>query len=443
MLSVFLVADVCSFQRRCNTLKQIIMRLKIALFFSLGVFATPVASVAQTHTASSLFNAMEKLVYQIRVIDNASDDKTTIGSGFRAGQSGLVATNYHVISLAALEPEKYRITLVASDGAETKAEIVNADVLHDLAILRPARSLDTFIPIATEEPTKGARIFSIGNPLDLGMSIVEGNFNGLVKTSRFRRFLFSGSLNPGMSGGPAFNHRGELIGINVATGGEQISFLVPAARLARLLNSAQDLTEENLLTRIERDLFAEQETFYQGLLDDEWQVAEFGGLMLPQELNSSMKCWGHNVDDEDAEYQAFHQHCQSEEYIYIKDSFYTGNFSYDYEWLTTDRLNPLQFYTAVQNRFTHQSAGNAYQQEDVTEFSCETGFVDIANSNWKVSTCLRRYKEFQSIYDATLLLVSLSKKRSAAVIKMGVTGSSKDHATDIFEKLIRSISWAN
>ena len=419
------------------------MYLKRAIFILLvckSLFLS-VAAQEEVYSASSLFKAMETMVYQVKVIDIASDDKATIGSGFNAGSSGLVATNYHVISSALLEPDKYRISLVTNDEDEIDAKIVNVNVLHDLAILSPAQTRDSAISFAVKEPIRGERIFSIGNPQDLGMSVVEGNFNGLVKTSRFRRLLFSGSLNPGMSGGPAFNQAGELIGINVATGGEQLSFLVPAVKLQELISeSVSDLNQE-FIKKIENDLFEEQNQFYGELSANEWKIQDFGKLNLPHDLNAAMKCWGHNVDDEDIEYEAFHQHCRSEEYIYLDSGFYTGNFTYDYEWIESESLNAMQFYSVVESRFTHGDAGNAYYEEDTTSFSCESDFVEINDITWKVSSCFRRYLEFSSLYDATLLMVSLNDNNSAAVLKMGATGVSKTNALKLFEKLMGATQW--
>ena len=55
----------------------------------------------------------------------------------------------------------------------------------------------------------------MGNPHDLGMTIIEGTYNGLIQTSRFQKILFSGSLNSGMSGGPAMDDKGRVIGVGV------------------------------------------------------------------------------------------------------------------------------------------------------------------------------------------------------------------------------------
>ena len=65
--------------------------------------------------------------------------------------------------------------------------------------------------------------------------MVPGPTNGLVEHSYEDRLLFSGSLNPGMSGGPSLNSQGDVIGVNVATAGSQLSFLVPVKKVKRML----------------------------------------------------------------------------------------------------------------------------------------------------------------------------------------------------------------
>ena len=77
---------------------------------------------------------------------------------------------------------------------------------------------------------QGERIYSLGNPLDVGFAVIEGTYNGLVERSFYPTIFFAGSLNPGVSGGPTLDGQGAVIGVNVAArrDGEQVSFLVPA-----------------------------------------------------------------------------------------------------------------------------------------------------------------------------------------------------------------------
>jgi serine protease Do len=88
---------------------------------------------------------------------------------------------------------------------------------------------------ADEPMPRGARIFSLGNPLDVGFAVAEGNYNGPVERSFLRHAVLRRLAQPGMSGGPALDDQGRLIGVNVAArrDGEQVSFLVPAEHVRR------------------------------------------------------------------------------------------------------------------------------------------------------------------------------------------------------------------
>ena len=65
-------------------------------------------------------------------------------------------------------------------------------------------------------PAQGARTYSVGHALDVGLTITEGVANGLVEDSFTPRIHYSGALNAGMSGGPALDARGSVVGVNVS-----------------------------------------------------------------------------------------------------------------------------------------------------------------------------------------------------------------------------------
>ncbi|MSR16020.1 MAG: hypothetical protein EXR86_16020 [Gammaproteobacteria bacterium] len=109
----------------------------------------------------------------------------------------------------------------------------------------------------------------------------------------------------------------------------------------------------------------------------------------------------------------------------------------------TAELNSLQFYTAVEKRFVHSVQRNADDKKHVTNHRCVTDFVKVAGTSWKTSICLRRYKDYPGLHDASLIMVSLKTNDRAAVIKMKATGISKQRARGLFEKLIRAIAWTS
>lgn len=393
-------------------------------------------------TATGLFLETQPLVYQIRVIDIASGDKFSIGSGFHVSDAGHIATNFHVVSSYVHEPEKYRLESVRHDGAVTPLKLLSTDVVHDLALLWTDDSPGQFLELADSRLAKGDRIYSMGNPRDHGMTIIEGTYNGLVENSRYRKILFSGSLNAGMSGGPALNRAGKVIGINVSKGGEQLSFLVPAAHLKALLAESvgappvQDHTD-----RITRALVADQAAFYSGLTNSTAAAKPLGDLTVPGKLAQSLRCWGHSVDKEEEKYSAAHQHCRSEDQIFVSGDLYVGDFNYNFEYIQTQELNRSQFYTFLQERFTHRYFSNTMDAEQATEFRCHDRFVEMHANTWKISTCMRAFKKFEGLFDASMAMVSLDYPDKAAVVTVGASGISADNAVAIFRHIAESVTW--
>ena len=87
-------------------------------------------------TAQNLFSHYQTALYQIRIIELGSGNKSSIGSGFQINDSGVLVTNYHVVSEFVYFPEKYRIEYLAADGSVGNLSLVNIDVVNDLALVQ-------------------------------------------------------------------------------------------------------------------------------------------------------------------------------------------------------------------------------------------------------------------------------------------------------------------
>lgn len=415
------------------------LKLYALLFFLFT--GLPLASYAQG-TASELFQKFKQQVFQVRVIDIASGDKSSIGSGFQISKEGHLATNFHVVSSYVHKPEKFRLEYVAHDGSTGDIELLDIDVIHDLAIIKIKPLQKKYFRFNLGAISKGERIFSMGNPHDISMLIIEGNYNGLIQESRYRKILFSGSLNPGMSGGPAIDNRGRLIGVNVAKGGEQISFLVPAARLDALYKRVRkNGAAKDFEKIIEADLVNDQQQFYTQLLDKQWASEELGDVLISGKLDKSLKCWGHTKDKKDIYYKGVHKHCRSQDKIFISKAMHTGQFSYDYEWITTDKLNRFQFYSQVEKRFSHSRISSVSRKEDATNYHCEENFIALSQHSWKVSTCMRAYKKYQGLYDVILMLTTVDQNDRTLLAKAAMSGVSKDNSVRFMKRFMEAIKW--
>ncbi|WP_207478422.1 DegQ family serine endoprotease [Arenibaculum pallidiluteum] len=168
-----------------------------------------------------------------------------MGSGFIIDPSGLVVTNNHVIEGA----EKVQIIL--QDERVLEAEIVGADGATDLALLR-VRS-ESPLPAVRWGDSRGLRVgdwlVAIGNPFGLGGTVTSGILSARardIQQGPYDEYLQTdAAINRGNSGGPLFNMRGEVIGINTAifspTGGSVgIGFAVPADLARPVIEQIQE-----------------------------------------------------------------------------------------------------------------------------------------------------------------------------------------------------------
>lgn len=153
------------------------------------------------------------------------------GTGFFVSQDGYILTNYHVIEGA----DTVSITL--SDRTELDAKVVGADESSDIAVLKVDGDSFPVVKVALEDTLKvGEPVLAIGSPFGFDYSASAGIVS--AKSRSFGReavvpFIQSDvALNPGNSGGPLFNQKGEVVGINSrifsGTGGYMgLSFSIP------------------------------------------------------------------------------------------------------------------------------------------------------------------------------------------------------------------------
>ena len=403
------------------------------------------AAQGQNDTARDLFADYKSAILQIRIIDLTSGSKSTIGSGFPVDDSGLIATNYHVIQLAASEPQQYRIEYLTESNKTGELSLVDVDVVNDLALVK-ATDLDRkFINLAPKEPEIGMPVYALGNPLDLGLTVVPGTYNGINRAGYHPRVHFTGSLNPGMSGGPTIDREGQVVGINVATAGNQVSFLVPVSRLQALVGGykIRGTAIANMQAYIGAQLLADQQEKFGRLLARDWQSISLGESKVLDELVPFVKCWGgSNSSDDKAQFLSADRSCRSEDNIYLTSTFATGILEYQFIWLEANKLNPWQFYSYYERLFGDFAPGNRAGEEDVTDFQCDNGFTQGASGRQsKTVFCLRAYKDYPELYDILFLQGSVDDSDRALISHFTLAGVSKDNGLAFASKFMEVSQW--
>ncbi len=149
---------------------------------------------------TDVFRRYSDHVVKIEVAEQSSGAKAELGSAFFVTSRGHLVTNYHVIAKLIHDPDRYRAELVDASGARDSVAVLAVDFVHDLAPLASPRRAPHF-SLGPTRLAQGRRLYALGHPRDLGLAIVEGTYNGRLQHTLYERIHFTGSLNPGMSGG--------------------------------------------------------------------------------------------------------------------------------------------------------------------------------------------------------------------------------------------------
>jgi S1-C subfamily serine protease len=158
-----------------------------------------------------------------------SDSEGSQGSGVVVDGRGYIVTNNHVISEAALSPDKFEISIIFNDGKQAKANLVGRDPETDLAVLK-VDNVDKLTVARLGDSDKlrvGNEVMAAGAPLGLRSTDTAGIVSALHRAvplsgddsdtkTVIDAVQTDAAINHGNSGGPLLNMASEVIGINTA-----------------------------------------------------------------------------------------------------------------------------------------------------------------------------------------------------------------------------------
>lgn len=441
-------------------------------------------------SARELFAKYKERLVQVRVLLNSANEQSALGSGFVVRDDGSKGawfiTNYHVVSSLAINPEKYRLELRPTNERTVKAKLIAVDVLHDLAVLRSEPDTATatadkaapWTPFALRDTalTQGEKVFSLGNPLELGFLISEGIYNGGAESKIYEQMLFSGALNSGMSGGPAVDEMGRVVGVNVSTmnGGSLLSFLVPIRYGRDLLERAwQAAPRKEWRTEIAKQLLEHQAfvigKLLSGITNKDSVVVTTPAVALTKEqtgkAGSSLtkeqtgkagfasqtlsgrtvptldgnltKCWAGGRDGEKLRYQRDTLTCSLRSSVYVRGNLQTGALWLSHTLLRNDKLATPQFLNLdARSRFA-SSAELTYggSGKEVSRSECQDDYVQGAAHVYRVSMCLQTLQKFEGVYNFDVRAMQMDDARerlSSNLILNGVSFENGQRVSRLF-----------
>ncbi|WP_312700325.1 trypsin-like peptidase domain-containing protein [Sedimentibacter sp.] len=225
----------------------------------------------------------------------------SMGSGFIVDSNGYIVTNSHVI-----EDGKYdQITVSLIDGTTEVGEVLWYDKSLDLAVVKINR---TNLPVVelgdSNELMVGEPVVAIGNPmtLDLERTVTQGIISGLNRSIVFENgtvieplLQTDASINEGNSGGPLFNAKGQVIGINTAKmkTAEGLGFSIPINTAKPIIDR---IIKEGKLSSVYVGISGVEVETYEAALGIEVQ-AEYGVVIAEVVKDSPAAISGLQVGD--------------------------------------------------------------------------------------------------------------------------------------------------
>lgn len=411
---------------------------KITLFICcLFIF---IGGINAKSITQAIFTKVKDSLYQIQLVNKITGKKTSFGSGFVVFNNNLLASNYHVIASYIDRPDEVDIEYLSVTGRTGKLTLLDIDVFNDLAILQADEDLGE--PLSVNSVTfKGEKIYSLGNPLDLGFAIIEGINNDKLQHDDANRILYSASLNPGMSGGPAVNLNGEVVGVNVATStrGKDISFLVHIDALSTLyqhLQTADYQIPNDFKDRIKTQLASIAEHYFKTLLNAEWTSFEIGDFRVVHKMGENFTCSDRSSNKKQFLFSESSVKCQNNRSIYISPTNQLGYIDYSYHLIKAKSpMLSTKFYNYYQH---HYSIGGqfGYNEEEHANINCFSEFIKVKSRPFKATICEQPLKSFTGFGNFSLVMAEIGQKNKGFIFKLSISGLRLSDSLTLSKKML-------
>jgi S1-C subfamily serine protease len=215
-------------------------------------------AAACTDTVPAIYGRVSPAVVSIAAMSTKPYDvqnrvDRVMGSGFMVDPAGLILTNSHVVY------GRQAIKVTLDDGTTLPGQLVGADPLFDIALVRVAASGGAPFAVArlgdSDRSVAGQDVLAIGNPFGLEQTLTRGIISavnrqlpGVPPSLNEPMIQTDAPINPGSSGGPLINRCGEVIGIttSILTDAQNIGFAIPINLVKSVMPS---LTEHGRVVR--------------------------------------------------------------------------------------------------------------------------------------------------------------------------------------------------
>ena len=298
---------------------------------------------------------------------------------------------------------------------------------------------------------KVERLYSMGNPLDLGFTISEGTYNGLVEHTYNERIHFTGALNPGMSGGPTVTADGAVVGVNVATRGAASSSasLCRHALPPRWCSACAIVRRRPTCAPMLRDSSPTSRTaLYKAFAEQDLRSDTIGPYRAPATAVPWFDCWASTNADAIPKPRASinSTSCSSDTGVFVAADLHTGAIQISHSYVRSVDLNQFQLATVLTQLSQPRLVGGGPFRKWYTPQRCHEDFVRVAaaakHPPLRVIWCAQGYREFDGLYDVVLIAVTQDHGSEALVSRFSLQAVGYDDAMAIGRRFLAAVQVA-
>jgi hypothetical protein len=276
----------------------------------------------------------------------------------------------------------------------------------------------------------------------VGFAVAEGVYNGLVERSFLPQIFFGGSLNPGMSGGPAVDDAGRVIGVNVAArrDGEQVSFLVPSERAQALLErgrSAAALTQP-AYDEVTRQLKAHQAALVDSFVAQPWRSANHPRYRVPVPQETFMRCWGSASPDTRKDLRFERSDCAMNHAVYVTRQLQAGVINVRHESYDGKEMGALRFAREYSASFANERFDGGFT---ATAPRCKEGFTDRDGLTLRTVVCITALKRFEGLFNLSVLTTSVDHATQGVQGRLDAFAVDFPNALRLTEHYLQGFGW--
>jgi hypothetical protein len=140
-------------------------------------------------------------------------------------------------------------------------------------------------------------------------------------------------------------------------------------------------------------------------------------------------------------YQRYQIRCANQNQVYLdEDNHFVGELVYEYYWLESEELNPLQFYNLYESLNKDQIESKP-GRDIVTNFNCATWFVEVSSQTFKSNLCRREYREYPGMSDLLFTAALTGHADKGFFITLTLTGVDFDATLPLIRKFLENTEW--